>query len=217
MSEWLTNGAMNAEWRVVLAHGAGQGMDSPFMEFFASELAASGPPVGGVRVVRFEFPYMAARRADGRKRPPDREAVLLNSYCQQLERGELGEHPRNRIAIGGKSLGGRMASLVADETKVGGLICLGYPFHPPCKPDRLRTKHLETLTTRCCICQGERDPFGNRSEVDRFSLADSVGLHWMPDGDHGFKPRKASGFTEAENWARAVAAILAFLGTSRAG
>jgi predicted alpha/beta-hydrolase family hydrolase len=185
------------------------------MTFIAQELARQGEKAGGVRVVRFEFPYMAASRRAGKKRPPDREAVLLDCWTRQLESGELAGHSRKRLLIGGKSLGGRMASLIADRAGVAGLICLGYPFHPPGKPERLRTAHLETLQTPCLICQGERDPFGRREEVESYGLPETIRYGWAPDGDHGLKPRKTSGRSEEENLAETVATIIAFLGELR--
>ena len=186
---------------LALAHGAGAPMDSPFMATFAAGLA-----VEGVRVARFEFPYMAARRHDGKKRPPDREAVLLEAWRQVIAR--LGP---NHLAIGGKSLGGRMASLVADVSAVRGLVCLGYPFHPPGRPDKLRTAHLETIKTPTLIVQGTRDPFGTSDEVKGYALSPAVRLHWAEDGNHDLTPRKASGRTAERNWSEAVSAIAAFL------
>ena len=108
-------------------------------------------------------------------------------------------------------MGGRIASLVADEAGVAGLICLGYPFHPPGKPDKLRVDHLKTLKTPTLMLQGERDPFGNREDVKGYRLARTIQTHWLTDGDHGFKPRKASGRTEEENWNEAMNAIVAFV------
>ena len=171
------------------------------MAAFAAGLAAEG-----IRVARFEFPYMAARRLDGKKRPPDREAVLLETWRQVIAR--LGP---DRLAIGGKSLGGRMASLVADESAVRGLVCLGYPFHPPGRPDRLRTAHLETIETPTLIVQGTRDPFGKTEEVRGYPLSAAVRLNWAEDGDHSLVPRKASGRTAEQNWTEAIAAIATFL------
>jgi len=193
--------ASGAPLTLALAHGAGVPMDSDFMAAFAEGLAAEG-----LRVARFEFPYMAARRRDGRKRPPDREPVLLQTWRRVI--AALG--PEN-LAIGGKSLGGRMASLLADETAVQGLVCLGYPFHPPGKPDRPRTAHLETIKTPTLIVQGTRDPFGTPDEVAGYKLSPAVRLHWAEDGDHGLEPRKASGRTAEQNLAEAIAAVAAFL------
>ena len=118
--ELLLNGPKASSTSIALAHGAGAGMATPFMNYFATGLAD-----GGFRVVRFEFPYMASRSKTGKKRPPDREPVLRETWLKVVEM--LGH---KRLVIGGKSMGGRIASLVADEAQVAGLVCLGYPFHP---------------------------------------------------------------------------------------
>ncbi|MGO4839973.1 alpha/beta family hydrolase, partial [Rhizobiaceae sp. 2RAB30] len=108
------------------------------------------------------------------------------------------------LIIGGKSMGGRVASMVADELhatgRIAGLLCLGYPFHPPAKPEQLRTKHLADLRTPTLIGQGSRDEFGTRDEVAGYKLSDSIEILWLEDGDHDLKPRKAvSGFTAADH------------------
>jgi predicted alpha/beta-hydrolase family hydrolase len=186
---------------VVLAHGAGAPMDSPFMNAMAAGLAAAG-----LRAARFEFPYMRRRRV-GERRPPDREPVLREAWLAVIAALGGGE----RLVIGGKSMGGRFASLVADEAGVRGLVCLGYPFHPPDKPERLRTAHLADLRTPALIVQGTRDPFGTREEVAAFDLAPSIHLAWMEDGDHSFKPRVSSGRTERGNWEAAVGEVVGFV------
>jgi predicted alpha/beta-hydrolase family hydrolase len=192
---------------VVLAHGAGAPMDSPFMTAMAHGVAAAG-----YRVARFEFPYMAKRRAEGTKRPPDPAPVLVDTWWRALQ--ALGGP--ERLVIGGKSMGGRIASMVAVElasqgVPAAGVICLGYPFHPPGRPDRLRIAHLAGLRTPTLIVQGTRDPLGKVSEVKTYPLAPTVEVHWIEDGDHSFRPRKASGRTEEVAWAEAVAAMTAFL------
>jgi hypothetical protein len=198
----LFNGPPNASTTVVLAHGAGAGMDTPFMEYFAQGLAE-----GGLRVVRFEFPYMAQRRLAGPKRPPDRADVLRQNWLEVI-----GQFPGQRLVIGGKSLGGRIASVIADEAQMAGLVCLGYPFHPSGKPSHTRIEHLRTIKTPTLILQGTRDPLGSRNEVAGYPLATAVRLHWLEDGEHSFKPRKASGRTEMENWQEAVVEMLGFIG-----
>jgi hypothetical protein len=186
---------------VVLAHGAGAAMDSSFMNAMAAGLAAAG-----LRVARFEFAYMRARR-EGRRPPPDREPVLRAAWKTAI--AELGG-PRN-LVIGGKSMGGRMASLVADETGVRGLVCLGYPFHPPGQPEKTRTAHLAGLRTPTLIVQGTRDSLGSSADVEGYQLSPQIRIVWLPDGDHSFKPRAASGHSEREHLATAVAAIAGFV------
>lgn len=198
----LSDGPAGSEQLLVLAHGAGGAMDSPFMNRVAQGVAACG-----IRVVRFEFPYMAARRAGGKRGAPDREPVLLDAWRGVVE--ELGGGAS--LAIGGKSLGGRMASLVADELQVRALICLGYPFHPPGQPEKLRTKHLASLRTPALIIQGERDPFGTPADVAGYPLSPAIRIEWLQDGDHSFKPRVSSGATESGNVARAIDLICGFL------
>ncbi len=203
-SEWKINGPAKAATTVILAHGAGAGMDTPFLEFFAQGLAG-----GGLRVIRFEFPYMAQRRVGGPKRPPDQEDVLREAWLEII-----GQLRGTRLVIGGKSMGGRIASMIADETEVAGLVCLGYPFHPVGKPIQTRIEHLLAIKTLTLILQGTRDPFGTQDEVGGYPLAASIRLHWLEDGEHSFKPRKASGRTELANWQEAVAMILDFVGGS---
>lgn len=197
----LADGPAGAPLILALAHGAGAPIDSPFMNRIAEGVADVG-----WRVVRFEFPYMAARRAAGSKKPPDCAPVLLETW-----RAVVADLGAGRLVVGGKSLGGRMASMVADEAQVRGLVCLGYPFHPPGRPEKLRTAHLETLVTPTLILQGERDPLGRADEVPGYSLSDAISVGWLPDGDHSFKPRKASGHTETGNMATAVERICGFL------
>ena len=125
--------------------------------------------------------------------------------------------PGAPLLIGGKSMGGRVASLVADDLhaagRIAGLVCLGYPFHPPGKPDRLRTAHLEHLACPALIVQGERDPFGTRAEVGAMRLSPAIRFHWAGDGDHDLGPRGGSGFTRKGNLAAAADAVAAFAAT----
>ena len=187
---------------VVLAHGAGAPMDSPFLNIVAAGLGAAG-----LRVARFEFPYMRRRREEGKRGAPDREPALRAAWKEAIDALGGGE----RLVIGGKSLGGRMASLVADEMKVRGLVCLGYPFHPPDKPDRLRTAHLHDLRTPTLIVQGTRDPFGGPDEVAGYDLSPAIRVLWLEDGDHSFKPRASSGFKEKQHLETAVGAVAGFV------
>ncbi|GAK86992.1 predicted hydrolase of the alpha/beta-hydrolase fold [Vibrio ponticus] len=185
----------------VFAHGAGAGMDHAFMQQVAAGLAEKG-----IQVIRFNFPYMVKRAEDGKKRPPDRAPKLLEAFEQVI--AEYAEQP---IVIGGKSMGGRMASLLADNPHVAGIACLGYPFHPPGKPEKYKGEHLANLAKPCLILQGERDTFGKREEFIDFALADCVQVEFIADGDHSFKPRKSSGHTEAGNIAHTVEALSQFI------
>jgi len=203
LPEFRVDGPARAPLTFAFAHGAGAPMDTPFMTFFAEGLAGHG-----WRVVRFEFPYMALRRRAPRRPAPDRQPVLLETWRQVI--AALGP---DSLVIGGKSMGGRMASLVADETGVRGLACLGYPFHPAGKPERLRTEHLAGLATPCLICQGTRDTLGSAEEVAGYALSPAIRLHWAEDGDHDLKPRKASGRTAEQNWREAVATLDGFFHT----
>ena len=199
--ELLFDGPSGASTTIALAHGAGAAMDSPFMNFFAEGLGKRG-----FRVVRFEFPYMASKRATGKQKPPDREPVLRGTWMRVIEKLDA-----NGLVIGGKSMGGRIASLFADESGVAGLICLGYPFNPTGKADKLRVEHLKTIKTRTLIVQGERDPFGSREEVAGYDLAPAIKIAWMEAGDHSFKPRKSSGRTQEQNWEAGLDEIGSFL------
>jgi len=195
------NGPKKFALTIALAHGAGAPMDTPFMTFFAEGLAKAG-----YRVARFEFPYMAVRRETGKRKPPDRQPVLLDTW-----RSAIAEIGADNLVIGGKSMGGRMASLIADEAGVRGLLCLGYPFYGAGRKDKPRIEHLLTLKTPTLICQGTRDPMGDAVSVKKLKLSKSIHIHWAEDGDHDLKPRKASGLTHDQNLTSALDAAQAFL------
>ena len=202
---FLFDGPTDARATILLAHGAGAPMDSDWMNQVAAALANEG-----LRVARFEFAYMAARRTGAGKKPPPKAEKVMEEYRQAV--AALGA--KTPLIIGGKSMGGRVASMVADELadagQVHGLLCLGYPFHPPGKPDKLRTAHLAEMTTPALICQGARDPFGNETEAGNFTLSPAIELRWFADGDHDLKPRKASGLTLEQHiaeMAKAAAAL----------
>jgi predicted alpha/beta-hydrolase family hydrolase len=182
---FLFGGPEDAPITLLLAHGAGAPMDSASMSAISGALAAAG-----LRVARFEFGYMAARRTTGERRPPPRAETLIPEYRAAV----AALNPSGRLIIGGKSMGGRVASMIADELysegRVTGLLCLGYPFHPPGKPEQPRTGHLLALATPTLICQGTRDPFGSREEVAAYTLSDRIEILWIEDGDHDLRPRK---------------------------
>ncbi|MDH5904826.1 alpha/beta fold hydrolase [Vibrio splendidus] len=185
----------------VFAHGAGAGMDHEFMQSVAKGLAFKG-----IRVIRFNFPYMIKRAEDGKRRPPDRAPKLLEAYQDIIEQCDA-----DKLVIGGKSMGGRMASHLSEVDKVAAMACLGFPFHPPGKPEKYKGEHLAELQKPCLILQGERDTFGKREEFADFDLSDSIRVEFIPDGDHSFKPRKSSGYTEQQNIALTVEKLSAFI------
>jgi hypothetical protein len=194
MTDFLFDGPDKTALTVLLAHGAGAPMDSTSMTATTKALADMG-----FRVARFEFGYMAARRTTGPKPPPRAEKVMPE-YTAAIDALQ----PKGKLIIGGKSMGGRVASMIADEMlaagKIVGLLCLGYPFHPPEKPQQLRTGHLAELETPTLIVQGTRDPFGSAPEVATYKLSKAIEILWLEDGDHDLKPRKKiSGFSAADH------------------
>jgi len=183
---FLFDGPDSAKTTLLLAHGAGGAMDSPAIQALTETLAGEG-----LRVARFEFSYMAVRR-QGTRKPPPKAETLIPEYRAAL----TALRARGQIIIGGKSMGGRIASMIADETQADGLLCIGYPFHPVGKPEQLRTAHLKHLRKPTLIAQGTRDPFGTRDEVATYDLSPAIQILWMEDGDHDLRPRKSvSGFT----------------------
>jgi len=206
MTEFLFDGPQDAPITILLAHGAGAPMDSAAMNAATAALVAEG-----LRVARFEFAYMASRRtAEGARPPPKAERVM-----PEYEAAIAALGARTPLVIGGKSMGGRVASMVADRAfaagRVAGLLCLGYPFHPPGKPEQLRTAHLANLRTPALIVQGTRDPFGTREEVETYALSPAIRLLWLEDGDHDLKPRKKiSGFSAADHLRTMAATVAAW-------
>lgn len=204
--EILTNGDSSAPAGLLLAHGAGAPYDSDFMNQVAEYVANQGIYVG-----RFEFPYMSRRREDGRKRPPDREPVLRTSFREAYD---AFHKPTTPCFIGGKSMGGRLATLVAADGEIepAGVICWGYPFHPTGRPEKLRVEHLKSLSVPTLILQGERDPFGNREEFSSFGLDNPrVTITWFADGNHDLRPRKASGLTHKSHLAESAQVAGSFI------
>lgn len=180
---------------VVLAASAGAGADHPFLACVAAGLAAAGLPV-----VRYDHPYRAA----GRSRPDP--LPVLQAALREIVRAHCGP----RFVLAGKSLGGRVATMVADELGAAGCIVFGYPFHPPSQPARLRTAHLAALRTPTLVLQGERDAFGSRAEVGGYALSPTIAIQWFADGDHSLVPRRASGHDAAAHLRTAIAAAAAF-------
>jgi len=191
-NSWLWNQALRGKQdkaaTLILAHGAGAPMDSDFMNDMAARLADQG-----VNVLRFEFAYMAQRRVDGRRRPPNPQAQLLECWRQVY--ASVRPHVTGCLAIGGKSMGGRMASLIADELQVDALVCLGYPFYAAGKPEKPRVAHLADLKARTLIVQGERDALGNKEAVQAYALSSAIDILWIPAANHDLKPLKSAGIS----------------------
>ncbi|WP_397453981.1 alpha/beta family hydrolase [Pseudomonas sp. NA-150] len=205
---WLWNAAQKPATAsaptLILAHGAGAPMDSDFMNDMVERLS-----VRGINLLRFEFPYMAQRRSGGGKRPPNPQVQLLDSWRQVY--AQVRPLLSGRLAIGGKSMGGRMASLLADELGADALVCLGYPFYAIGKPEKPRTEHLASLKTPTLIVQGESDALGNRQTVDGYTLSEHIEVLWLPSGNHDLKPLKVSGFTLEQHLNTCADNVAAFL------
>ena len=189
---------------LVLAHGAGAGMDHPFMHALAEGLAARG-----IGVLRFNFPY-----AEDHRKAPDRQSVLERTFVEVVA-GARVEHAPRRLFLGGKSMGGRIAShLAASGESCDGLVFLGYPLHPPGRPERIRDAHLYEIRVPMLFVEGTRDPFCplDRLETVRARLQAPHALVVIEDGDHSFKVRRSSGRSNADALEEVVAAVAAWLG-----
>lgn len=214
--------------RVIFAHGAGAGMTHEFMQdisFRLIELANQHQI--SLEVVRFNFPYMRLREKTNSKRPPDRAPKLLADFAEHLRVHHFNHlhHNKTQLFIAGKSMGGRMASLlVSDDApeyvaplqethlqEIKGVMCLGFPFHPPKKLEKFKGEHLARLKTSLLLLQGERDNMGTKEDVSAYTLAPCIQTIWLSDGDHSFKPRVRSGFTEKENRALAAQSMFDFI------
>lgn len=197
-----------AAGRILLAHGAGAGSASPFMQRLAAALAAEG-----LAVARFDFPYMA-ERPNGRRRPPPKAELLLDGFLATVAAFLAAPEASGPAVIGGKSMGGRIAVMAAADARlpadIRGAVAYGYPFHPQGGGD-WRLGPLQAALRPVLICQGERDTFGDRAEIEATALPASVALSWIADGSHDFGPRGRSEATLAGNIIAAAAATAAFL------
>ncbi|MDD7911159.1 alpha/beta hydrolase [Pseudovibrio exalbescens] len=193
----------------VFAHGAGAGMDSNFMERFATAAAANG-----LSVARFEFDYMAKRRVTGKKAPPPRADKLVGEYQRAVQM--VAEQSEGAILIGGKSMGCRVAAMLAGSgsvpKRVTGIVCLGYPFHPSGKPEpeNWRLQPLQEAKRPVLVLQGDRDQFGSQSELAEVTLPEHVSLTYLEDGNHDLAPRGASPATWDGNIKQAAEAAATF-------
>jgi predicted alpha/beta-hydrolase family hydrolase len=191
---------------VVLGHGAGADMHSDFMS-----IAAAGIAAGGARSVRFNFLYMEAR-----KKAPDRQPLLEQTYAEVADFVRAEFDPQV-LVIGGKSLGGRIASHVAASgaVKADGVVFLGYPLHAPGRPDRVRDQHLAGISAPMLFVEGTRDPFCPLDTLKKViqKLDAPVELAVIEDGDHSLKVRRSSGRTTEDAWAEAIDHVTRWLKT----
>ena len=197
---------------LLLTHGAGAGQVSDFLVAWRDALATQG-----VQTLAVEFSYMQRMQEEGRRRPPPKVEVLVEELRQwHALLSRTGEEP---LWLGGKSMGGRVASMLAAEgdsrEEIPGLVLAGYPFHPVGKPDRLRLEHWPGLHCPVLVLQGKRDPFGMHEEVEGYDLsglAPRSRVHWLEDGNHDWVARRASGATQQgliEEAARVTAEFIA--------
>ena len=205
MIKTKTSGLKNS-FTFIMGHGAGAPMDSDWMNCLTKKLVSRD-----IKVIRFEFPYMQERRKNGAKRPPNTTKILIQTWKDIIEQETK---KNNHLFIGGKSMGGRIASLVADEMQVKGLIALGFPFHAPGKDPGMRIAHLKSINTPTLIIQGTRDPMGSQSDCKNYLLSKNIQLHWLRDGDHSWKPRKKSGLDIDQHMENAAGLIEHFIKAS---
>ncbi|MGJ7456473.1 alpha/beta family hydrolase [Halomonas sp. MA07-2] len=205
---WLPDGPLEVRGearigRLLMAHGAGSGQDSTFLEHCRDALAERG-----VQTLAIEFAFLQQMRREARRRPPpriDRLVEELMRWCDTLTHSSLPP-----LWLGGKSMGGRVASLLAARDGAAGLILCGYPFHPSAKPESLRLSHWPLIACPTLVLQGSRDPFGNRAEIASYDLG-AARVHLLEDGDHDWRPRRASGRTQASLIDEAAEVIAVFM------
>jgi uncharacterized protein len=193
-----------ADRAVLLAHGAGADMHAAALTTVADALATAKIPS-----LRFNFPYKAAGRR-GPDRPPVLEAAVRDAVQELAVHAKV---PVDRIVLGGRSMGGRIGSMVAAQDGALGVALLGYPLHPPGKAAKLRVEHFPKLTMPVLFASGTRDAFGTPEELERYAknITGRVTFHWIDTGDHGFKPLKSSGLTPAVALAGVAEAVVDFV------
>lgn len=211
MISLLENNVTQPIAQVIFAHGAGADMHHEFMVEITTLLNKSN-----INVLRFNFPYMDKRIETGRRYPPDRMPKLLDCYKSVIEDHVLKNNDDSLpLFIGGKSMGSRVAAtLAADDTvknAIAGVFCLGYPFHPAKKPEKLRLEPLQATKKAILIVQGERDTLGSRDEINDYQVSSLCQYKFLIDGDHSLKPRVKSGFTHQQHMQAAVENITTFI------
>jgi len=202
--EWFKSSQQPAIAQFIFAHGAGAGSESDFMQNMAALLSEQGIDVG-----LFDFEYMQIAKQTNKRRPPERAPKLLTYFEKVLTEA----NPELPLFIGGKSMGGRMASMLACDSAqlIKGVLAFGYPFHPPGKHEKLRIDHFGNIPCPFLVLQGERDTFGTKEEIMAMQLTHSPVFTWLTDGDHSLKPRKKSGITENDNRQHAAKSAVQFI------
>lgn len=188
--------------RLLLAHGAGAGQETIFLRRLRENLAENG-----VQTLAIEFEYMQKMRKENRRRPPPKPDRLVDEMARWYD--ILTHSALPALWLGGKSLGGRVASMLAARDGAAGLALCGYPFHPPGKPEKTRLAHWPQITCPTLVLQGTRDPFGTREEVVGYDLPANVQVAFLEEGEHDWKPRKATGLTQEALIAEAACRIAA--------
>jgi len=208
----LINNSEKPIAQIIFAHGAGADMHHEFME----QITALFNKVN-INVLRFNFPYMDKRIALGKRYPPDRMPKLIDCYKTVINDFIATNNKKKELPlfIGGKSMGSRVAATIAsdDETSelIQGVFCLGYPFHPVKKAEKLRLEPLQNTRKPILIAQGERDTLGSEIEITDYEISNLCQCFFLSDGDHSLKPRVKSGFTHLQHMESAVHAITQFI------
>ncbi len=199
--KFITEGKESSPDTIILAHSSGAPMNSEFMNYFSKNLSKLG-----FFCVRFQFPYMTKQIIEGKKSFPDKFDVLKKSWLIAINHVN-----KKDVIIGGKSMGGRIATLIANEVKPKGVIVLGYPFFNSRGTNENRLKHLENINTPTLICQGENDNLGKRCEVEKLHLSKKINIHWIESANHSLIPPKRTGKTMNQCWDRCIVSIKYFI------
>jgi len=212
LTNQIINNVENPIAQIIFAHGAGADMHHEFMEQITYLFNKAN-----INVLRFNFPYMDKRIELGKRYPPDRMPKLIDCYESVIN--NFIENDENEetlpLFIGGKSMGSRVAATIAGNDNVSkiiqGVFCLGYPFHPPKKPEKLRLEPLQNTQRPVLIVQGERDTLGSLVEIMDYEVSGMCKTLFLTDGDHSLKPRVKSGFTQQQHMENAVHEIATFI------
>jgi hypothetical protein len=200
----LINGPKEAKNILLFAHGAGASMDSKFMNTISNGLNKNG-----IMTVRFEFPYMLKRRL-GKNSFPDKVTVLCDFYKDLYFKIKKDNLDRN-IWLGGKSMGGRVSTIISKSLPVSGVVVFGYPFHPINKIDQLRLESLQLSGPPILIIQGTRDKFGNIDQVKGYKICNNNTIFWLEGGDHSYHTLKKYHISTEDNIIKAYNKASSFI------